>query len=79
MSDSFSRKINRNHIRALLLAQARAHGCTCQPDIKLPSLQRGKVRVTTLYHDNDCPHYRDPAAATQLAARINAGEFDAER
>jgi hypothetical protein len=74
---SWDRKIRRARLRGVLLAQARAHGCTCDPDITLPPIEPGKVRVVTIAHDNDCPHYVDnSASAKRLVARINAGEFD---
>jgi hypothetical protein len=75
---SWDRKIKRNQLRAVLLVQARAGGCTCEPDIELPPVERGKVRIATIRHDNDCPHYVDPPGSGRLAARINAGEFDRE-
>lgn len=75
MSNSFARKIKRNRLRALLIAQARAQVCTCEPDVTLPSFERGKVRVVTIAHD-DCPHYVDPPGAGALVARINSGAFD---
>ena len=75
---SFERKIRRSQIRGALLAQARANGCTCTPDITLPKFERGKVRVATVAHDNDCPHRRDPDSALPLVQRLNAGEFDLE-
>jgi hypothetical protein len=73
---SWDRKIKRNQMRALIVANARANGCTCDPDITLPKLEVGKVRVARVEHDNDCPHYRDPAGSGRLVDRINAGEFD---
>ena len=73
----FARKIKRNQLKATILAQARAAGCTCSPDITLPKLEKGKVRMATVAHDNDCPHRKDPDSAWGLAVRINAGEFDA--
>ncbi len=76
MSNSFARKVKRNQLRALLIAQARAQGCICDPDIALPKLEAGKVRVVTIAHDNDCPHRVDPPGSDRLAAKINAGAFD---
>lgn len=76
MSDNFARKIRRDRAKAILLANARAHGCTCDPDITLPSLEPGTVRVATVAHDNDCPHARDREEVMPLVERINAGEFD---
>ncbi len=79
MSNSFARKVKRNQLRALLLAEARAHGCTCSPDITLPKIEAGKVRMAVIAHDNDCPHRKAPDSAYDLAARINAGEWDKNR
>jgi hypothetical protein len=79
MSSSFARRINRDRARALVLAQARAEGCTCDPDITLPSLAPGKVRVVTVAHDHDCPRCEPEhgsAGWRELRDRINAGEFD---
>ena len=73
---SWDRKIRRDRLRAVLLAQARAGGCTCDPDVVLPSAAPGEVRVVTIAHDDDCPHRIDPPGSSDLAARINAGEFD---
>lgn len=77
MADNFAKRIRRNHAQALVLAQARANGCTCDPDIDVPSLGPGTVRVVTIKHDNDCPHYKHSQGIGHLADRINAGEFDA--
>jgi len=73
---SFARKIKRERLRALLLAQARATGCTCDPDITLPKIERGKVRAAVMAHDHDCSHRKDPEWTYDLAARINRGEWD---
>lgn len=60
-----------------MLAQARAEGCTCDPDITLPELKRGTVRVVTVAHDNDCPR-SEPSHGQKrsLVDRINRGDFD---
>ncbi len=75
MSD-FARKIKRNQLRAVLVAQARAEGCTCEPDITLPRFEPGKVRVATVAHDMDCPHRTD--SSDELAAKINSGAWDSD-
>ena len=80
MSDSFSRRIKRDHMRAAVLVQARAHGCTCEPDIEIPaSAGPGLLRVATVSHDNDCPHYRDPDEVGPLGHLRHQLAFDACR
>ncbi len=78
MSNSFARKIKRNQLRALVIAQARAGGCTCEPAVTLPPglPVPGKVRVVTIAHDNDRPHYVEAPGAGALVASINSGAFD---
>ena len=74
---SLGRKITRQRAKAILLAQARAGGCTCNPTITVPSsLAPGKVRVATIAHDRDCPHRRTGGMSRELVARINLGEWD---
>jgi hypothetical protein len=62
-------------LRAILLAQARAGGCTCEPDITLPRIERGQLRVASVAHDNDCPRATNDEL-NSLVERINRGEFD---
>jgi hypothetical protein len=79
----FERTIRRRHLMGAVIATARAHGCTCDPDVTLPpgGVQRGTVRVVTVAHDDDCPHRRDPdtPAWRSIKAQINGGEWDLER
>jgi hypothetical protein len=81
MSDSFKRRVKRNQMAATLLATARAHGCTCDPDIDFPTPEPGQLRVATIAHDHDCPlattraQYDTPAIRATIA-HINAGEHD---
>ncbi len=77
---SFHRRMHREAV-ALVLASARAQGCTCDPNITIPDdAGPGKVRVATVAHDWDCPRCQpehESAKWHQLRDEINAGGFDA--
>lgn len=47
---------SRTEAVALLLDHARSVGCTCNPNVFLPSLpRRGELTQITIAHDDGCP------------------------
>ena len=46
-----------DELRAGTLAQARANGCTCNPDIEVPTRRERRRGVTNIHirHDEWCP------------------------
>lgn len=49
---------SRREMIAATLARARAAGCTCNPDIRIPDPKPGKVSRATVAHDDWCPLIR---------------------